>query len=158
MAKVSISQAAKLAGVSRTTLYEHYINKGRISVEKDHQDRPQIDTTEILRVFGQLKPEVSADVQPTVCFEQQLAEANEAVLHEKIKGLQALLDAKCEELTRAVDDKNKLLSQLSATTRLLENKPVQPAAPAELTGWRRFFVRSPKPAESDVKPSNSSQS
>ncbi len=55
MAKVSISAAAKLAGVSRSTLYRSYIDKGKISLSKDQRDNPCIDTSELLRVFGALQ-------------------------------------------------------------------------------------------------------
>ena len=55
MVKVSISKAAKLANISRTALYKTYINKGLISVSKDDKNKKTIDTSEILRVFGELK-------------------------------------------------------------------------------------------------------
>ncbi|MBU2840919.1 hypothetical protein HF670_15590 [Acidithiobacillus thiooxidans] len=54
MAKVNISEAASLARVARSTLYA-YIRSGKISAEKDHVGRPQIDTSELLRVFGVLQ-------------------------------------------------------------------------------------------------------
>ena len=55
MAKVSISKAAKLAGVSRTALYKSYINKGLISTSRDESGKKCIDTSEILCVFNELK-------------------------------------------------------------------------------------------------------
>lgn len=57
MPKVNITQAAKLVGISRTTLYKTYIRKGQISVSKNHKGNKQIDTSELLRVFGELKNE-----------------------------------------------------------------------------------------------------
>ena len=58
MAKVSITTAAKLAGVSRSTLYRSYINKGLLSISKDQKDKRCIDTSELLRVFGTLQGEI----------------------------------------------------------------------------------------------------
>lgn len=55
MAKVTVTEAAKLAGLGRQQLYRGYISTGKISVDRDHQGRPQIDTAEILRVFGEMK-------------------------------------------------------------------------------------------------------
>lgn len=55
MAKISITAAAKMAGVSRSTLYRSYIDKGVLSLCKDRQDKPCIDTSELLRVFGALQ-------------------------------------------------------------------------------------------------------
>lgn len=54
MAKVNITEAARLAGMGRQHLYRAYINTGKISVERDVQNRPVIDTSELLRVFGAL--------------------------------------------------------------------------------------------------------
>ena len=51
---VNVSQAAKLANISRDTFYKNYINKGKISVSRDGRNRPMVDTSEILRVFGSL--------------------------------------------------------------------------------------------------------
>ena len=51
MSKVSISQAAKLAKISRSTLYNKYINTGKISVETI-DDKKLIDMSELFRVFN----------------------------------------------------------------------------------------------------------
>ena len=55
MARVSITQAAKLAGISRSNLYKSYIDKGLITVSKDDRNKPCIDTSELLRVFPVLQ-------------------------------------------------------------------------------------------------------
>ena len=55
MAKVTISEAARLVGVARQNLYKNYINEGKISIERDHLDKPKIDTSELIRVFGEIR-------------------------------------------------------------------------------------------------------
>lgn len=55
MARVSISKAAQLAGISRTAIYKTYIEKGLISISKDTKGKKYIDTSELLRVFGELQ-------------------------------------------------------------------------------------------------------
>ncbi len=55
MATVSITQAAKLSGISRATFYRKYINAGVLSVATDTNGHKQIDTSELLRVFPNLK-------------------------------------------------------------------------------------------------------
>lgn len=55
MARVNISEAAKLAGITRSYLYSKYINKGLVSVATDNDGKKYIETSEILRVFGKLK-------------------------------------------------------------------------------------------------------
>ena len=54
MTQVSITKAAGLAGVSRSTFYRSYINTGKVSVTSDRQGNPVVDTAELLRVFGVL--------------------------------------------------------------------------------------------------------
>ncbi|MGB1011896.1 MAG: hypothetical protein ACPGVP_19440 [Thiolinea sp.] len=54
MALVSISEAIKLSGVSRGTFYRKYLNAGLISATQDHAGKKQIETSELLRVFGRL--------------------------------------------------------------------------------------------------------
>jgi len=48
MALVSKAKAAKLAGVSRTTIYR-YANNGKLSMTGD-----KVDTSELIRVFGSI--------------------------------------------------------------------------------------------------------
>ena len=55
MAKVTISEAARLVGLARQNLYKNYINEGKISVDRDHLGNPKIDTSELIRVFGEIR-------------------------------------------------------------------------------------------------------
>ncbi len=55
MAKVTISEAARLVGLARQNLYKNYINEGKISVERDSLGNPKIDTSELIRVFGEIR-------------------------------------------------------------------------------------------------------
>jgi len=59
MAILSISAAAAAAGVSRQTLY-NIIKEGKITVTTDNAGRRGIDTSELLRVFGELKKNPAA--------------------------------------------------------------------------------------------------
>jgi hypothetical protein len=58
MAKVSISEAIRMAGVSRSHFYNKYINKGLISVQVE-DDKKLIDVSELIRVFGNIHVENS---------------------------------------------------------------------------------------------------
>lgn len=57
--QVNIKEASRLAGISRTNFYKNYIHTGKISTSKDERDRPQVDTSELLRVFGRLHGEIT---------------------------------------------------------------------------------------------------
>ena len=54
MAKVSISEAARLTGKPRSTLHRH-IKKGKVTKETDGQGNPVIDVAELERVYGKLQ-------------------------------------------------------------------------------------------------------
>jgi hypothetical protein len=55
MAKVNLSQAAKLTGKNRTTIWRH-IHSGKLSIERDRDGLPFVDTSELIRVYGELEP------------------------------------------------------------------------------------------------------
>lgn len=54
MALVTITDAARLAGISRQYLYKAYIKTGKLSVDRDSRGSPMVETSELLRVFGAL--------------------------------------------------------------------------------------------------------
>ena len=58
MAKVSISEAIRMTGVSRSHFYNKYINRGLISVQVQ-DDKKLIDVSELIRVFGNIHVEDS---------------------------------------------------------------------------------------------------
>jgi len=86
MAQVSVSEAARLAGISRSNFYKNYIRQGKLSVTRDHQDRPQVDTAEVLRVFGRLQ-----DDSNVVSEERQEAKEREQWYRQQIGELTSTL-------------------------------------------------------------------
>lgn len=54
MSKITITQAAKMAGISRQHLYKSFINTGKISVLKEN-NKSIIEMSELLRVFSNVK-------------------------------------------------------------------------------------------------------
>lgn len=66
MSKVSISEAIRMAGISRSHFYNKYINKGLISIEIEN-DKKLIDTSELIRVFGniQIKNNIREQLETT---------------------------------------------------------------------------------------------
>jgi hypothetical protein len=53
MAKLNLSQAAKVTGKNRTTIWRH-VNSGKLSAERDRDGLPFVDTSELIRVYGEL--------------------------------------------------------------------------------------------------------
>ena len=132
MAKINISQAAKMTGKTRTTIYKK-IKSGELSAELGSDGNRLIDTAELLRVFGELvTPDtVSMDVHDTPqvipLLERQinLLEAENRRLHEQI------------EADRR--EKERLLGLLEKQTLLLTQGQQEPAPKASF--WRRVFGR-----------------
>lgn len=52
--KFSITDCAKLTGLSRTTLYKKYINIGKLSVIRD-DNKVFVELSELVRVFPEIK-------------------------------------------------------------------------------------------------------
>lgn len=136
MATVNIKDAAKLAGISRAHFYNHYINTGKISVIKNEQGKREIDTAELLRVFGKL----AADSQ-TIQDESQpihdLTAETRAVHNELQREIQHLRDTVklLEEQKKEASERELWLKGhidgLTNSLKLIEDKrepePKQPS-------------------------------
>jgi len=93
MALVSISEAARLAGISRTHLYKKYLAEGILSKTQDEQGNSVIDTAEILRVFGKLHGDNTITSEINTPLHQDLQSENSA-LKAKIEMMELLLQEK----------------------------------------------------------------
>ena len=136
MAKVSISEAARQAGITRQYFYKKYIDTGKISVEKDADGKnPQIDTAEFYRVFGKLL----VDSQEETGLLQEVAPEKDS----KIANLEAQLHLK-DELLKAKEDH---IADLQQSLRILAHKPEpepilsEPVPPQEKKGIKFFGFR-----------------
>jgi len=132
MPKHSISEAAKLAGVSRSHFYKKYIRPGLISIEKDKDDNPVIDTSEIMRVFGGIHGNTDDNVSKIQKDTLENGNKN-TILQTEVELLREQL-ATAQERERLTADREKwmqkqidqLTGQLADTTRLLEHKAPKP--------------------------------
>ena len=62
MALVTITEASKITGKARKTLYAH-LKQGKLSYRIQSDGAKQIDTSELIRVYGELKP-LETEVTP----------------------------------------------------------------------------------------------
>lgn len=65
MALVTITEASKLTGKARKTLYAHF-KQGKLSYRMQVDGTKQVDTSELIRVYGELKLEVTQVTPPHV--------------------------------------------------------------------------------------------
>jgi hypothetical protein len=127
MAKVNLSQAAKLTGKNRTTIWRH-IHSGKLSIERDRDGLPFVDTSELIRVYGELEPIATGSVekkphQATYDYEDLIA------IVELLRKEQAEMKAEIENLTNRLtyipEPNNKELSPVKQSGKL-EDDPDWP--------------------------------
>lgn len=137
--KVSVVEAAKMAGVSRATFYRHITEK-KISTTQDDKGNTVIDTSELIRIYGnklrtleeiekeeieQLdENETAKDSSPTLkiqvdMLKERLKDFNEErerernQLSSQIETLKAQLERAEEQRIKSEEQKNKLTMMLT---------------------------------------------
>lgn len=115
MALVSISEAARLTGKSRTTLHR-LIKTGELSTCHGERNARMLDTSELLRVFGTLHNMVSEQVGGQVT-EQRVTSA-QAEHEQMIRALKQEI----EHLKMLVSAKDSHIDSLKQAMQLLEHK------------------------------------
>ncbi|MFW7888635.1 helix-turn-helix domain-containing protein, partial [Klebsiella pneumoniae] len=132
MARVSISEAARLVKVSRPTIYK-MINSGKLSytsVVKHGKAIKVIDTSELIRVFGSLDgviDTVKYDVKYDVKSDAESTGINSVGLHD-LQHRIALLEAENDGLKGAVKARDEHIDSLRQAMQLLEHKH-EPSSP-----------------------------
>ena len=133
MARVSISEAARLVKVSRPTIYK-MINSGKLSytsVVKHGESIKVIDTSELIRVFGSLDgviDDVKSDAESTGI--------NSVGLHD-LQHRIALLEAENDGLKGAVKARDEHIDSLRQAMQLLEHKH-EPSSPPHSPWWKSW--------------------
>ncbi|PLR29240.1 DNA-binding protein [Chimaeribacter coloradensis] len=130
MAKVSISEAARLTGKSRTTLHR-LIKTGELSTCAGARNSKMLDTSELIRVFGDISSPVHE--QP---FEQATEQRvtvppahNEQVVNS--------LKQEIEHLRTLVSAQESHIDSLKQSLHLLEHKKdVQQPLPPPVRWWQ----------------------
>ena len=106
MAKITISEAVGMTGVSESTIRRD-IKSGKVSSEKDAKGHRRIDTAELQRVYQLTQP---PDRQLVDHDRQKII----TVLENQVADLQKQLELSNDRETALIDEKSKLLDLLSA--------------------------------------------
>jgi hypothetical protein len=120
MSKVNISKAARLAGVSRATMYRKYIDNGVISIDSDREGNKVIDTSELVRVFGSL-----VDIDETPEHPDQSPET-------RIAALESALTSTKTALLKSEDEAawlRELVNDLRQDIKLIAHQPTTASQP-----------------------------
>lgn len=122
MARVSISEAARLVSVSRPTIYK-LLKSGELSytsVVKYGKSVKTIDTAELIRVFGAIEV-VSLGNGDAVKFDDMSTSLNSDFL-QSLQHQLTLLQAENAGLKDAVNARDEHISSLRQAMQLLEHK------------------------------------
>lgn len=127
MALVSISEAARLTGKSRTTV-QAYIKQGKLTKCTDSSGASKLDTSELLRVFGSFtgqqvgSEQLGVTVQHLAGSSVQLPDQN--LLHENhaLKAEVELVKALLREKELLLSEKDKRNEDLKHALLLIESK------------------------------------
>lgn len=123
MAQVSISEAARLTGKSRRTI-QRYIATGKLSLYHDDATGKNIDISELIRVFGEIKKE---DVTPISTLENVTMSQSVTNSDDRKELENELLKKEIEFLKQRLEDKDAHIDSLKNAMLLIEFK--LPATP-----------------------------
>ena len=130
MAKVSISEAARLTGKSRTTLHR-LIKAGELSTCSGVRNAKMVDISELIRVFGDISKPVQE--QP---FEQ-VAEQRVTVPPAPSEQMVSSLKQEVEHLRTLVSAQESHIDSLKQSLQLLEHKKdMQQPLPPPAKWWQ----------------------
>jgi hypothetical protein len=133
MAKVSLTQGAKLAGVSRSTLNRH-LKQGKVSKVNGSDGKPCVDTSELQRVYGSLSRDTPSQSVP---LKQHGTHHDTAENDIEIAVLRAELNATKEQLEETRKDRDEWKGQAKTLSVFLTDM-----RSAEPTAQPKGFLRS----------------
>lgn len=133
MAKISISEASRLTGKSRTTLHR-LIKAGELSSCSGVRNTKLLDTSELLRVFGTLSSAQSGQLGEQVTAQSF---TGDIVQPEQVN---QQLAQEVEHLRALVTAQQSHIDSLKQAMLLLEHKKeIKPVAATENSPWWRFW-------------------
>ena len=144
MAVHTVTEAAKLAGVTRRTIYR-YIKQGKLSSVVTDSNTTQIETSELLRVFGSLSqqeaPQVSTGsrVEEPEYVTRLMAEMSQ--IRDLVQGQQQLLLEDKIETQKLREQVTGLQNERDAATQELDKVKAELEAERKKGFWRRLCER-----------------
>lgn len=117
MSLVSITEAARLTGKSRRTI-QRYVATGKLSLSQGDTTEKSIDTSELIRVFGNsLKADTGDDTPKNVTMSHNITTKNDTTDIEK-----ELLKQELALLKERLKDKDAHIDSLQKAMLLIELK------------------------------------
>lgn len=124
MSSFTLAEAARIAGVSRPTIYR-MVSEGKLSATVDAKGVKRVEASELKRVFPQAQFETGETGAPVRT--RQTETGPDRVLEVELRAARELLEVTRQALQTERDEKARLLGVVEAQTRLLEDKRTRPA-------------------------------
>jgi hypothetical protein len=143
----SLGQAAKAAGISKTSLHRA-IQKGRVSAAKNDNGSYEIEPSELHRVYPPVadeersdNPDLGQDGTPETAIQTEVLRREVQLLRERIGDKEAVITDLKERLDQSEQERRDKDRQLTALLTDQSRKPAaEPEAPAP-RGLRGFLHR-----------------
>lgn len=128
--RLNLTQAAKAAGVTRRTLYNH-INQGKVTASRDEKNNPAVDVSELIRAYGNVKlpekeiPTVSQRKNTHKNFPHDQLQAMHKELEDLKQVVTLMLEdktARDEERRRQDEERQTLLEEVRRLNEALEQE------------------------------------
>lgn len=142
MAVHTVTEAAKLAGVTRRTIYR-YIKQGKLSTVVTGSESTQIDTSELLRVFGSLSQQEAPKVSTGSLVEEPeyvtrlMAEMSQ--IRDLVQGQQQLLLEDKIETQKLREQVTGLQNERDSVAQELDKVKAELEAERGKGFWKRLF-------------------
>lgn len=139
--RLNLTQAAKAAGITRRTLYNH-INQGKVTASRDEKNSPVIDVSELIRAYGNVNLPVKKI--PTLLHRKNtqenytpdaLSDVRKELAELKVAVTLMLEDktAREEERRRGEDERRQLQEEVKRLGEQLEQEKARGL-------WSRIFA------------------
>jgi hypothetical protein len=136
MAKLNLSQAAKAVNKNRTTIWRH-IKSGKLSADNNRDGLPFVDTSELIRVYG--------EIQPIATPSDKLKPHEATPNYEELIGVIELLRKEQFEMKKQIDNLTNRLSYVPLDTGEKIPQPNNPEDdplwPAEIKSMADIILR-----------------
>jgi predicted DNA-binding transcriptional regulator YafY len=133
----TIQEAQKLTGKSRRTLYRD-MAEGRLSWGSEGENSRRLETSELIRVYGELKPLAQPEPEKTAHGDTALGTENSALILAELKALREEV-AELKQAMRLIEYKPDLKPIETAPAETTETVPIEEKP---LPWWRRrLFTR-----------------
>ena len=135
MSRMSVSEAARQAGISRQYFYTKFIKTGDLTVSVDENGNKYIDQAELLRACNGRLPWAKPPSTVNDTLQSKNLRHTTPEITRSIDGLQVEVQLLREQLQKSEEREQRLLGQvdrLTDTIKQIEHRPISNSeAPAE---------------------------